>query len=274
MTQVQWYPGHMAKAFRLMEEELKSVDFIIECRDARAPDATRNPVIAQRLINKPRLILLTKKDLASETASKGWVNRLESEGNVVLVLDVHKDGTKRLVLEKVAEIMAAKRERDKKRGIKPRAAKALIVGVPNVGKSTVINKLSGRKAANAENRPGVTQHLQKVKVNKDLELVDTPGVLWPKFDSEIMGIHTALVGSIKQVGFPIELVTDYARDILLENEYQALQEYYNVEVFSDFYADIARSRGFLSDDGLDVNKARQIFLQDVQNGKICRYTWD
>lgn len=272
--QVQWFPGHMAKALRLIEEELKRVDMVIECRDARAPQSTRNPVLDKTLMNKPRLILLTKRDLAQEAMSQLWQNRLEEEGSSVLCVDVHKDPIKRLVNDKVVAMMAAKRERDLRRGIRPRIVVALIVGVPNVGKSTIINKLAMRKASPVANRPGVTQSLQRVKVNDDLELVDTPGVLWPKFESETMGIHCALVASIKATGFPLDRVTDYARDFLLGKQLENLKSYYRVDKFEDFYKDIALSRGLWRQGEPDLEAAREIFLQDVQNCRMGPITWD
>ena len=275
MSQVQWFPGHMAKALRLIEEQLKIVDFVIECRDARAPHATRNPALTYYIGQKPRLVVLTKKDLAHPTQTEKWVEHLTQEGHEVLVVDVIHDDVKKLMLEKMDIIMAAKRERDRRRGIRPRPERALIVGVPNVGKSSIINKISLRKAANVENRPGVTQALKLVKVTSTLELVDTPGVLWPKFESQEMGIHVALVGSIKETGFPLELITDYARDWLFEHANDALKTRYNVSNAQTFYHDLGLARGYLIEDGhVNIDKTRIQFLNDVQNGRLGRLTWD
>ena len=265
----------MAKAFRLIEDNLKAVDFVIECRDARAPFSTRNPVLAKTVSNKKSIIILTKKDLADPDLSEMWKKRLEDEGHEVLLVDVHKDPMKRLILEKTEIIMREKHERDKRRGIRSRASRALIVGVPNVGKSTVINQIGSRKAARVENRPGVTQSLKLVKVTDMLEIVDTPGILWPKFETEEMGIRCALVGSIKETGYPLELVSDYGKKAMIKKYPDVLKRRYQIDSFDDFFESIAKSKGFLEVGGSpDVIKARSVFLNDVQNGQIGTITWD
>lgn len=275
MSQVQWFPGHMAKALRLIEEQIKIVDFVIECRDARAPHSTRNPALSYYIGQKRRLVVLTKKDLANLKQTELWAQKLREEGHEVLVVDVINDGVKKLMLEKIDIIQKEKRDRDARRGIRPRPERALIVGVPNVGKSSIINKIALRKAAGVENRPGVTQALKLVKVTETLELVDTPGVLWPKFESQEMGIHCALIGSVKETGFPMELITDYARDFLVESNPIVLKERYGLENFEDFYASLGLNRGYLGDEGtVDIEKSRMAFLHDVQNGRLGKITWD
>lgn len=275
MTQVQWFPGHMAKAIRLIEDNLKAVDFVIECRDARAPFSTRNPVLARTLSGKKALVVLTKKDLADPVASERWKEKLEAEGHEVLLVDVHKDPMKRLILEKTAIIMKERHERDKRRGIRSRQSRALIVGVPNVGKSTVINQIGSRKAVRVENRPGVTQSLKLVKVSDGLEIVDTPGVLWPKFESEEMGIKCALVGSIKDTGYPLELISNYALDTLAKTHYDAILERYQIANLNNFFEELGSKKGFLEAGGVvDIEKARKTFVADVQNGALGAITWD
>lgn len=277
MSQVHWYPGHMAKAMRLIEEQLKVVDFVIECRDARAPMSTRNPALSYSIGQKKRLIVLTKKDLAEPRETEKWVKHLEDEGHEVLVVNVLQDDVKKLMVEKTDIVMAEKRQRDERRGIRPRPARALIVGVPNVGKSSIINKIASRKAAGVENRPGVTQALKLIKVTDQLELVDTPGVLWPKFESETMGIHCALIGSIKETGYPIELVTNYARDYFLQENREVLIERYNMKDFDimTFYPQIGIHRGYIKEGGdVELDRTRSTFLSDIQNGKLGRITWD
>ncbi|QIK70392.1 ribosome biogenesis GTPase YlqF [Erysipelothrix sp. HDW6C] len=275
MSQVHWYPGHMAKAMRLIEEQIKVVDFVIECRDARAPFSTRNPALSKSIGQKRRLIVLTKKDLADPKETEKWVAHLEEEGHVVLVVDVIHDAVKKLLLEKSEIVLKDKRERDARRGIRPRQSRALIVGVPNVGKSSIINRIASRKAAGVENRPGVTQALKLIKVSEELELVDTPGVLWPKFESQDMGIHCALIGSVKDTGYPLELITDHARDYLIENKQEVLKDRYNMTSYDNFYQQIGTFRGLLTEGGeVDDDKVRITFLNDVQNGKLGRLTWD
>ena len=275
MSQVQWFPGHMAKAIRLIEDNLKTVDFVIECRDARAPFSTRNPVLAKTVSTKKSIIILTKKDLADPEASEMWKKRLTEQGHEVLLVDVHKDPVKRLILEKTEIIMRDKHARDKRRGIRSRASRALIVGVPNVGKSTVINQIGSRRAVRVENRPGVTQALKLVKISDALEIIDSPGILWPKFDNEEMGIKCALVGSVKETGYPIELISDYAMKAMIKQYPNAIKERYSIESFEPFFENIARAKGFLERGGEpDLEKARTVFLHDVQNGLLGQVTWD
>ncbi|HEY4537508.1 MAG TPA: ribosome biogenesis GTPase YlqF [Erysipelothrix sp.] len=259
---VHWYPGHMAKAFRLIENEVKKVDFVIECRDARAPLSSRNPVLGDKIANKPKLILLLKKDLADPNESQKWLKHLKDEGNYVLLLDTLKDPVPKLLISEIDKMMQFKREREKRRGMKRRPDRALIVGVPNVGKSTLINQLSKRKAAAVENRPGVTQALKLIQVNQYLDLVDTPGVLWPKFDTKEMGLHCALVGSVKDTGFDYHTVLDYA----LEKQGHDPQT---------FLEKFALEKGLLGKDGqADITKASERYLNELQNGKHGRITWD
>lgn len=276
MSQVHWFPGHMAKAIRLIEEQLKAVDFVIECRDARAPQSTRNPALALSLGNKPRLIVLTKKDLADPDQTDAWVKKLESEGNSVLAVNVLKDPVKKLILQKQEqEVLINKREREKRRGMRPRTARALIVGVPNVGKSSIINKIGSRQAAGVENRPGVTQALKLIKVDEMLELIDTPGVLWPKFETPEMGIICALIGSVKETGYPLSLITDFARDYLIEHSPNKLKQVYQLENFDHFFEDVGRYKTFLDKDNtVEIDKTRLHFLIDLQAGRLGRITWD
>lgn len=275
MSQVHWFPGHMAKAIRLIEEQLKAVDFVIECRDARAPNSTRNPALAYAIGDKKRLIVLTKKDLADPEKTQIWVDKLESEGNVVLAVNVLKDPVKKLILEKQEEVLVEKREREKRRGMRPRTARALIVGVPNVGKSSIINKIGARNAAGVENRPGVTQALKLIKVDDMLELVDTPGVLWPKFETPEMGIICALIGSVKETGYEISYITDYARDYLIEHHPEKLKQVYKLENLDNFFEDVGRHKTFFDrNDSVEIEKTRLHFLIDLQAGRLGRITWD
>lgn len=275
MSNVHWFPGHMAKAIRLIEEQVKVVDFVIECRDARAPKATRNPVLAQSIGNKKRLVVMTKKDLCDLEKTTAIIKELEAEGNEVLLIDTLQDPVKKLLIEKSEIVLKDKRDREKRRGIRPRPARALIVGVPNVGKSTIINKLTSRKVAMVEDRPGVTQALKLIKLNDLLEIVDTPGVLWKKFESAEMGIVCAIIGSVKETGYPLDLVTDYARDFLIENNPAVLKEVYKMTNFDNFFEDLGRYKTFLTEGGqVELSKTRKHFLADVQRGTLGRITWD
>lgn len=259
---VHWFPGHMAKAFRLIEEEIKKVDFVIECRDARAPHSTRNPVLDEKIADKPRLILLLKKDLAEPKETEKWIQHLRKEGAEVLALDSHRDPVLKRIENSAEKILAEKRKREKRRGMKRRPDRALIVGVPNVGKSTIINQLSKRKAANVENRPGVTQSLQRIEINRHLSLIDSPGVLWPKFESEEMGLHCALVGSVKETGYAWDDVLAY----YFEQEGQSLID--ELEAFG-------QKRGFLQQKGkVDLEKSGKLYLKMIQEGEMGAKTWE
>ena len=184
---IQWFPGHMTKAKREMQEKLKMVDFVIELRDARIPNASRNPMLDELCKQKPRLIILSKRDKAQASYTKQWIAHLSNETTKVLALDILKDSVTQMVVDASQQLMKAKIERMIRRGIRPRAMRAMVVGVPNVGKSTFINRISKKKIATTGDRPGVTKALQWSRVNKDLELLDTPGVLWPKFEDEQVG---------------------------------------------------------------------------------------
>lgn len=275
MSNVHWFPGHMAKAIRLIEEQVKIVDFVIECRDARAPISTRNPVLDKSIGSKKRLVVLTKKDLCDLEKTQVVIDQLEAEGNEVLLIDTLTQPVKKLIVEKSEIILKDKREREIRRGIRPRPARALIVGVPNVGKSTIINRLTSRKAAMVEDRPGVTQALKLIKLSDTLEIVDTPGVLWKKFESHEMGIICALIGSVKETGYPLTLVTDYARDVLVKIKPEVLKRHYKLEDFDNFFEDIGRYKTFLTaGNEVEIDKTRRHFLQDIQRGDLGRITWD
>lgn len=207
---IQWFPGHMTKARRQMEEHLKMVDMVIEIRDARIPNASKNPMIEELTRQKPRLIVLSKKDKAEAEATREWIAALQNENVKVLALDLLHDSLEKKIVAASQELMKAKIERMKRRGIRPRAIRAMVAGIPNVGKSTMINSLAKRKAAQTGDRPGVTKALQWVKVGKELELLDTPGVLWPKFEDEKVGLLLAVTGAIRDDILPLEEIAYWA----------------------------------------------------------------
>lgn len=266
---IQWFPGHMTKAKRAIIEQLKAVDMVIECRDARIPFASSNPMIEELIQNKPRLIILTKRDLAETQVTDQWIDALKEVGQDVIALNCNKDNVKVKVSAGCAKAMEAKHQRDLKRGIRPRMTRALVVGVPNVGKSTLINRLANRKVVEIANRPGVTQSLKRIKVSPTLEVVDSPGLLWPRFDEQVLGIHLALCASIKETGFPIEEVCNYALEYFKEHRIEALQQKYHVDVIDEsFYQHIAKERGQA------LNRGYEIFLKDVQNHEFGPLSWE
>ena len=214
---IQWFPGHMTKAKREMQEKLNMVDMVIELRDARIPSASKNPMIEELCQNKPRLIVLSKKDKADAAATKLWCSALQNETTRVVALDILKENIIARIVEESRLLMQAKIERMKRRGIRPRAIRAMVVGVPNVGKSTFINRISKKKVAVTGDRPGVTRALQWSKVNQNLELLDTPGVLWPKFEDETVGVLLAITGAIRDEILPLEEIAAWAMRYLIAN---------------------------------------------------------
>ena len=197
MVKIQWYPGHMEKARREMTERLKSVDMLIELRDARIPEASVNPMLKQMAQGKPRLIVLSKIDMADPVQTKKWVEYLSQGENACLALDLMRDSQcgKKIIREAI-KLMEEKRQKQIARGIRPRAVRAMACGIPNVGKSTMINRINGKNTLKAADKPGVTRSLTWLHADPNLDLVDTPGVLWPKFDDEKTGSLLAALGSI------------------------------------------------------------------------------
>ena len=274
---IQWFPGHMTKAKREMQEKLNMVDMVIELRDARIPSASKNPMIEELCQNKPRLIVLSKKDKADAAATKLWCSALQNETTRVVALDILKENITARIVEESRLLMQAKIERMKRRGIRPRAIRALVVGVPNVGKSTFINRISKKKVAVTGDRPGVTRALQWSKVNQNLELLDTPGVLWPKFEDETVGVLLAITGAIRDEILPLEEIAAWAMRYLIANHKEALQQRYDIAVCEDPYImleRIAEKRGFMRKGEMDEKRTIEAFLRELRDDKLGRITWE
>lgn len=274
---IQWFPGHMTKAKREMQEKLKMVDMVIELRDARIPNASKNPMIEELCQNKPRLIVLSKKDKADAEATRLWCSALQNETTRVVALDILQENIIPRIVEESRLLMQAKIERMKRRGIRPRAIRAMVVGVPNVGKSTFINRISKKKVAVTGDRPGVTRALQWSKVNQNLELLDTPGVLWPKFEDETVGVLLAITGAIRDEILPLEEIAAWAMRYLIVHHAEALQKRYEVEVCADPYVmleRIAQKRGFMRKKEMDEKRTIETFLRELRDDKLGRITWE
>lgn len=274
---IQWFPGHMTKAKREMQEKLKMVDMVIELRDARIPSASKNPMIEELCQNKPRLIVLSKKDKADAEATRLWCSALQNETTRVVALDILQENIIPRIVEESRLLMQAKIERMKRRGIRPRAIRAMVVGVPNVGKSTFINRISKKKVAVTGDRPGVTRALQWSKVNHNLELLDTPGVLWPKFEDETVGVLLAITGAIRDEILPLEEIAAWAMRYLIVHHAEALQRRYEVEVCADPYVmleRIAQKRGFMRKKEMDEKRTIETFLRELRDDKLGRITWE
>ena len=273
---VQWYPGHMTKAKRQMQEDLKLIDLIIELVDARVPLSSRNPDIDQLGQNKSRLILLNKADLADERQNEAWKEYFQSKGFHVVKVDSRNGAGMKTIQNVIQEACKEKIERDRRRGIKNRPIRAMVAGIPNVGKSTFINTFAGKACAKTGNRPGVTKGKQWIRLNKNVELLDTPGILWPKFEDQEVGIRLAFVGSIKDDILNMEELAlkliDYLKERytgLLEKRYGISEEGNAVEILGE----IAKARGCLKKgEELDYTKASGLLFDDFRGGKIGRIT--
>ena len=274
---IQWYPGHMTKAKRAMKEDVKLVDLVIELVDARAPLASRNPDIDSLAAGKGRVILLNKADLASEKANAAWITYFESQGFQVMKIDARAKATLKQLNALIQEACKEKIERDRRRGILNRPVRAMVVGIPNVGKSTFINSYAGKACAKTGNKPGVTKGNQWIRLNKTLELLDTPGILWPRFEDQQVGLKLALIGSINdQILNKDELACELIR--FLKKRYpQVLAERFGLETEGKEAAfileEIARVRACLLKGGdLDVSRAAALLLDDFRAGKLGRIT--
>ncbi len=271
---IQWFPGHMAKARREIEEKLKVVDIALVLVDARIPISSQNPMAMEILKNKPQLMILTKSDMADNNMTKKWEKYFLNQGKKAISIDSISGLNVKKIETLAKEILKEKIERDLKRGMKMRPIRAIIVGIPNVGKSTLINKLAGKKVANVGNMPGVTKAQQWIRLNQNLELLDTPGVLWPKFDDKKIGIHLALTGAIKDEILPKEDLTFYLIDFLKENYPDLFEKRYNVSMNQDtvrIIGEVLQKRGNKKD---EYEKGYDIILNDFKNARIGKITLD
>ena len=274
----QWYPGHMTKAKRMMQEDIKLIDLVIELVDARVPLSSRNPDIDELGKNKSRLILLNKADLADKNANKKWGEYFQGKGYFVQEVDSRSGAGMKAISAIIQEACKDKIERDRKRGIKNRPVRAMVVGIPNVGKSTFINTYAGKACAKTGNKPGVTKGKQWIRLNKNVELLDTPGILWPKFEDQAVGLRLALIGSIND---EILNIDELAMELItfLKNQYPGtLEKRFQLDESEEKSAvqileEIARVRGCLIRGGeLDYGKASKLLMDDFRSGKLGKVT--
>ncbi|MBH5316663.1 ribosome biogenesis GTPase YlqF [Paenibacillus sp. GSMTC-2017] len=280
---IQWFPGHMTRAKRQIQDKLKLIDITIELLDARVPISSRNPMVDEILHGKPRLIVLNKSDLADPKTTEKWMTYFAHEGHECIAVD-SQTGTKVGEIPlKAKEILHEKINRQISKGINPRAVRGLIVGIPNVGKSTLINRLAGRNIAITGDRPGVTKGQQWIKVGTEMELLDTPGILWPKFEDQLVGYRLAMTGAIREQILNVDEIAYFAVKELADRYWPALQERYDLETppsdiednqeIVRIMEDIGRRRGCLIGGGrVDLEKASGIILRDLRAGKLGRIT--
>ncbi|MFD2116850.1 ribosome biogenesis GTPase YlqF [Paenibacillus yanchengensis] len=281
---IQWFPGHMTKARRQIEAKLKLIDIAIELLDARIPLSSRNPLVDEILLHKPRLIVLNKSDLADAQATKAWINYFANQGHTCIAVDSNSGHNVNQIAIQSKIILRDWFERQISRGINPRAMRALIVGIPNVGKSTLINKLAGRKIALTGDRPGVTKGQQWIKVTGgELELLDTPGILWPKFEDQTVGYRLAVTGAIKEEVLHIDDIAFYAVKDMIKKYWSTLADRYQLKSPPDNVEDpeeivkimeqIGRVRGCVISGGqIDFDKTSSVILRDFRAGKLGNIT--
>lgn len=273
----QWYPGHMTKAKRQMQEDIKLIDLVIELVDARIPLSSRNPDIDELGKNKARLILLNKSDLSDERQNDAWAAYFRNKGFYVVKLDARSRKSMKEIQNVIMEACKEKIERDRRRGIKNRPVRAMVVGIPNVGKSTFINTFAGKACAKTGNKPGVTKGKQWIRLNKDVELLDTPGILWPKFDDQSVGLRLALIGSIKDEILNIDELSLELIQYLTANYPGMLTERYQVseerEKPVEILEEIAGNRNCIrKGNEVDYGKAAALVIDEFRSGRIGRIT--
>ncbi len=276
---IQWFPGHMAKARRQVTEKLKLIDIVFELVDARIPMSSRNPMIDEIVSSKPRIVLLNKADKADDSMTKQWIEYFKDHDISAIAIDA-QSGTGLKQITSLAKILL-KEKFDKMvaKGIKPRAIRALIIGIPNVGKSTLINRLAKKNITKTGDRPGVTTAQQWVKVGNELELLDTPGILWPKFEDQLVGQKLATTGAIKDAILNLQDVTVFALGFLKENYPKRLIERFNLDELPEeivpLFDEIGKKRGCIMPGGyIDYDKTSELILREIRTDKLGKLSFE
>jgi ribosome biogenesis GTPase A len=276
---IQWFPGHMAKARREVTEKLKLVDIIFELVDARIPVSSANPMLDEIIHQKPRLKLLNKADMADKEITKKWISHFSSEGQKALAINSQEGIGLQEIVKAAKEVLKPKFDRLKAKGVKPRAIRAMIIGIPNVGKSTLINRLAKKNIARTGNTPGITKSQQWIKVGKELELLDTPGILWPKFDDQEIGYKLAITGAIKDTILNLHDIAIYGLKYLDEHYPNRLKERYNIEEIPEdivgIFDHIGELRGSLMAKGeVNYDKVAELVVRDIRSLKLGPLSFD
>ncbi len=276
---IQWFPGHMAKARREVQENLKLVDIVFELIDAGLPLSSRNPMIDEVINQKPRLLILNKADMADESETRKWVQYFADQGATAVAINSLEGKGLQKVTKAAQEILAEKWERMKSRGMKPRAIRAMIVGIPNVGKSTLINRLAKKNIAKTGNTPGVTKSQQWIKVGKEIELLDTPGILWPTFEDQEVGLKLAITGAIKDAIMNMEDLAVYGLNFLSIHYPERMEERYGItfvhENLVETFDHIGKLRRVLGAGGeIDYDKVSEMIVRDIRDLNLGRISFD
>lgn len=274
MATIQWFPGHMSKARRQVQENIKHIDFVTILVDARLPLSSQNPMLTKIVGDKPKLLILNKSDLADSNRTKEWRTYFEKQGIKTLAINSKEQSTVKLVTDAAKSLMSEKIQRLRERGIQKETLRTMIIGIPNAGKSTLMNRLAGKKIAVVGNKPGVTKGQQWLKSNKDLEILDTPGILWPKFEDELVGLKLALTGAIKDQLLPMDEVTIFGLNYFKTYYPERLEERFKgidlEEEAPEIIMEMTQKLGFRE----DYDRFYSLFVKDVRDGKLGRYTLD
>lgn len=279
-TNINWYPGHMAKAKRLMKEKINLIDVVYEVIDARMPYSSKIKDVDEIIANKPRILVMTKTDLCDKKETAKWVKYYEEKGYRVVGVNLETGSNINQILKVTEEIMHDKNEKAISKGMQKRRTRVLIVGIPNVGKSTLINRLVGKRAVNVGNKPGVTKSLDWIRINENLELLDTPGILWPKLDNKIVSFNLASLTAIKEEILPIYEVVTYIIQMLYKYYPELLESRFSVTTIDEedmisTLDEIGKRRGCIIRGGeIDYDRVMSLIMNDVKSGKITGITFD
>lgn len=274
---INWYPGHMAKTKREIKENVDLIDIVYEVIDARVPKSSKNKDVDELIKNKPRILIMTKYDLCDEAETKKWKTHYENLGYQVVLLDLIKSPNLQPILEETNKILKELNDKRRAKGLKDRKARALILGIPNVGKSTLINRLVGRKATNVGNKPGITKKLEWIRINNQIELLDTPGILWPRLDDQVIALNLASMTAIKEEILDLEEVSIYIINTMFKLYPRNIKERYNLtdeEDIIDILDAIGKKIGAIRNHETDYEKVYTTILKDLREGYLGKVTFD